>query len=148
MIRTRNGITIDRPVAEVFDYMAHFENDMEWRNELLEIQRTSEAGEGEGATYRQRVQYEGFEGDALLEVTGFQPNCRIAYREVGDLSAEGEYRFTAGDGHTCVEVTEDIELQGPLAEAAADDGETVRQQGELDLEHLKDILEHRPAWRR
>ncbi len=148
MIRTRNGITIDRPVAEVFDYMAHFENDMEWRNELLEIQRTSEAGEGEGATYRQRVQYEGFEGDALLEVTGFQPNRRIAYREVGDLSAEGEYRFTAEDGHTRVEVTEDIELQGPLAEAAADDGETVRQQGELDLEHLKDILEHRPAWRR
>jgi hypothetical protein len=24
----------------------------------------------------------------------------------------------------------------------------VRHQGELDLEHLKDILEHREAWRR
>ncbi len=148
MIRMRKSITIDRPVSEVFAYMAQFENDMEWRNELLEIQRTSGEPPGEGATYRQRVQYEGLEGDVVLEVTAYQPNRLIAYREAGDLHAEGEYRFSPEDGRTRVVVTEEIELEGPLAPAAEKDGETVRRQGELDLDHLKDILEHRSAWRR
>jgi uncharacterized membrane protein len=148
MIRTRKSITIERPVDEVFEYMAHFENDMEWRNELLEIQRTSSVAEGEGATYRQRVQLEGIEGETILEVIGFEPNRLIAFEEAGDLAARGQYRFDPEDGRTRVEVSEDIELRGALEPAGRSLDETVRQQGELDLEHLKDILEHRKAWRR
>lgn len=148
MIRTKKSIIIHRPVTEVFDYMAHFENEMEWRNELMEIQRTSEAGVGEGAKYRQVVAFEGFVGEAILEVTGFERNQRIAFRELGDLRADGEYLFSAEDDRTRVEVVEEIELEGPLAGAAAQDGETVRRQSELDLAHLKDILEHRSEYAR
>lgn len=147
MIRTRKTITIDRPVDEVFDYMARFENDMEWRTELLEIQRTSPDVEGEGVTYRQRLHYEGLEASATLEVTGFEPNKRIAFRESGDLRVEGEYVFTPQDGRTRVEVVEDIEIDGALLPAEGEIRDAVREQGDADLEHLKDILERRPAWR-
>ncbi len=147
MIRTRKTITIDRPVDEVFEYMAHFENDMEWRNELLEIERISSVRSGEGATYRERVQWEGHEGETMLEVTDFRRNELIAFNEAGDMSARGEYRFVPEDGRTRVEVTEDLDLAGTLEPAEPAIGDIVRGQGELDLDHLKDILEHREAWR-
>jgi uncharacterized membrane protein len=147
MIRTRKSITIDRPVDEVFKYMADFENDMEWRNELLEIQRVSES-EGEGATYHQRVQYEGYEGEETFEITELEPNRRLAFQgRTGDILAQGEYRFIAEDGKTKVEVSAEMSLSEELRPIEPVIADVVKTQGELDLDHLKDILEHRRQWR-
>lgn len=149
MIKTRKSITIDRPVAEVFDYMAHFENDMEWRNELLAIERVSLRPEGEGTMYRQRVQYGGYEGEETFEVVGFEPNSRVSYEgRSGDILAHAEYRFIPSNGSTQVEVSAEMELADDLAPIEPVIAEEVREQGERDLDHLKDILEHRPRWSR
>lgn len=149
MIKTRKTITIDRPIDEVFDYMAHFENDMEWRNELLEIERVSVPPIGEGVVYRQRVQYEGYEGVETFEIVDFEPNRRLAFEgRTGDILAHGEYRFTPEDGHTRVDVSAEMELSEALEPIEPVIADVVQSQGERDLEHLKDILERRPEWHR
>lgn len=147
MIRTRRKIVIDRPLAEVFDYLAHFENDMEWRSELLQIQRLTEQAVGPGARYRERISWKGHEGALTLEVTGFEPNRRITYIGEGDARMLGEYRLSGEDGHTRVEVSSEIDFTGALEPIESEVRDAVRKQGEADLAHLKDILEHRQAWR-
>jgi uncharacterized protein YndB with AHSA1/START domain len=46
-------VTIERPVEEVFAFLANPENDPQWRRGVLDIRRVS--GEGAGAVYEQGV---------------------------------------------------------------------------------------------
>jgi uncharacterized protein YndB with AHSA1/START domain len=55
MAHAESTVTIDRPVQQVFDYIADGTNNPHWRACVLEIERTS-ADEGEGATYRRVLQ--------------------------------------------------------------------------------------------
>jgi uncharacterized membrane protein len=148
VIRTRRSITIDRPAEEVFGYLAHFENGMEWRSELRQIQRLTQQAEGPGARYRERFDWGGIEGADTLEVTGFEPNRRVTFVAEGDIRILGEYRvFPLEGGHTTVDIVAEMEPEGALKDAEPAIREAYNRQGESDLEHLKDILEHRQAWR-
>src|SRR5690242_20623469 len=52
MPRAEHTVTIDRPAADVFDYLADGTHNAEWRSGVLEISRTSPEN-GAGASYRQ-----------------------------------------------------------------------------------------------
>lgn len=149
MIKTRRGISIDRPIDEVFEYLAHYENSMEWRSDLREIERVSVRPFGEGAMYRQRVHYADYDGEETVEVVGFEPNLRVSTEgRTGEILEHAEFRLTREDGSTKVEVSRELELSDALEPMEPRIAETVIEQDERDLDHLKDILEHRVAWRR
>jgi uncharacterized protein YndB with AHSA1/START domain len=52
MPHAEHTVTIDRPIAQVFEYVADGSNNPRWRAGVLEINRTSSANEL-GAEYRQ-----------------------------------------------------------------------------------------------
>jgi uncharacterized protein YndB with AHSA1/START domain len=54
MAHAKNEVLIERPIADVFAYLADGENNTRWRSGILEVARTSE-GNGLGAAYRQVV---------------------------------------------------------------------------------------------
>jgi uncharacterized membrane protein len=148
VIRSRRSVGIERPPEEVFAYLARFENGMAWRTELREIQRASQGPEGPGTRYRERLDWSGREVTVVLEITALQPGSRITYLMDGDVRGLGEYRVTGReDGTTRVDVVRDVELRGTLAESEDELFEVLRRQSASDLAHLKDILEHRWAWR-
>jgi carbon monoxide dehydrogenase subunit G len=143
MPSAQNEIVIDRPAAEVYEFLANAENDAQWRPGVLEIRRAS--GEGVGAVYRQVVKGPmGRSIDADIETTELVPNELIAFRtRTGPVRPTGRYELSsAGDG-TRVRFRLDAELGGAkklfMAGMVA---KTMRNEVDA-LANLKRVLETR-----
>lgn len=93
MPRVRRTVVIQRPIAEVFAFLADAENDHQWRTGVTEITRVGEPGLG--ARYRQMIAGPGgMTIPADIEVTAYEPNSRIAFRTLlGPVRPRGEYLF-------------------------------------------------------
>ena len=99
MPHAEHSVTVERPIDEVFAFLADGENDPRWRSGVLDIERV--AGEGVGARYRQRVKGPmGRRVAADYEVTEFVPPRVLAFRATaGPVRPEGRYQLEpAGDG--------------------------------------------------
>jgi uncharacterized protein YndB with AHSA1/START domain len=102
MPSAQRTVTINRPIADVFAFLADAENDPKWRPAVKEIKRVGPPGAG--ARYEQKVAGPG--GRAIpadIEVTAFVPNERVAFRvTAGPVRPEGEYRFSSAPAGTQV----------------------------------------------
>jgi uncharacterized protein YndB with AHSA1/START domain len=112
MPSAENEIVIDRPVPEVYAFLADAENDPQWRPGVLELRRAS--GEGVGAVYRQVVKGPmGRSIDADIETTELVPDELIAFRtRTGPVRPTGRYELSSADGGTRVRFRLDAELSG------------------------------------
>jgi uncharacterized membrane protein len=95
-----NSITIERPAADVFAYVADGMNGPKWRPGILDIDLAS--GSGLGAIYRQGVKGPGGRRIAAdYEITTFDPPRKLAFRAIaGPVQPTGEYTFEDADGRT------------------------------------------------
>jgi uncharacterized membrane protein len=98
MPHAEHSVTVERPIEEVFAFLADGKNDPRWRSGVLDIERV--AGEGVGARYRQGVKGPmGRRVAADYEVTEFAPPRALAFRATaGPVRPEGRYELEpAGD---------------------------------------------------
>lgn len=95
-----SSITIERPAADVFAYVANGLNGPKWRPGILDIGLAS--GEGLGAVYRQGVKGPGGRRIAAdYEYTAYEPPRRLAFKAIaGPIRPTGEYAFEDLDGRT------------------------------------------------
>ena len=135
-------VVINRPIGEVYAYVADKENDGEWRPAVVEISTAS--GDGVGAVYHQRLKGPGGKAvDADIEITQLEPNRLVGFRAIeGPVRPEGRYEFTEEGGGTRVTFSMEAELKGlkrlmtPMV--------TKAMRGELDaLDNIKRVLEER-----
>ena len=101
MPSAQHSVSISRPVADVFAFVADGANAMQWRGGVLDVALVS--GHGTGAVYRQGVKGPGGRRIAAdYEVTDSEPNRRIAFQTIaGPVRPRGEYRFASdGEGTT------------------------------------------------
>jgi uncharacterized protein YndB with AHSA1/START domain len=112
MPSARYAVTIKRPVADVFAYVADGENGTDWRPGVIDIKRL--AGEGVGARYAQGVRGPmGRRIAADYEITAFVPDRLIEFQTVsGPARPHGRYDFEAADGGTRLSFSLDAELGG------------------------------------
>jgi uncharacterized protein YndB with AHSA1/START domain len=113
---TEQTVTIDRPIADVFDFLADGTNNPRWRSGVLEISRSS-AAEGQGATYRQVLQGPGgrhIDGD--YRVTTFTPPHRLDFEVIaGPARPTGSYQLSEdGVGSTTLRFTLDLQPRGVM----------------------------------
>jgi uncharacterized protein YndB with AHSA1/START domain len=111
MAHAQNTVTVNRPVAEVYEYLADGANDPQWREGVLEIERTSGDG-GLGTTYRQVMAGPGgrkIRGD--YRVTAFQPPRRFEFQVIaGPARPAGRFELAAAGASACT-VTFTLDLQ-------------------------------------
>ena len=95
MPHAEHTTAINRPVDDVFSYLADGMHNREWRSGVLEIERTSSA-DGVGATYRQVLAGPGgrrIDGD--YRVTEYAPPSRLAFNVIaGPARPEGVFELT------------------------------------------------------
>ncbi|MFX0575902.1 SRPBCC family protein [Nocardia nepalensis] len=109
-----NTLTIDRPIAEVFTYLAEFENIPRWNYAITETRKTSVGPVGVGTTY---LQTRSIPQPAVeeFEVTEFQPTRRLRIRgRLGPFPAVVSYDLEPAPSGTRLRNTIELGFHGPM----------------------------------
>jgi carbon monoxide dehydrogenase subunit G len=103
-----NVVVVNRPVADVYAFLANAENDARWRPGVLQITRASDT------TYRQTVKGPGGRKiSADVEITESRPNELIAFRATsGPVRPLGRYTLAPDGEGTRVRFELEAELGG------------------------------------
>jgi uncharacterized protein YndB with AHSA1/START domain len=134
-------VVIERPVQEVFAFLADSENDKRWRRGVIEIAKTS--GQGVGTTYRQVISGPGGRPiDADIEITELVPDQRIAFRTTkGPVRPTGSYDIRATGAGTKLTFSLHVRLSGLKKLMTPMVSRTLRSELE-GLRELKRLLEN------
>jgi carbon monoxide dehydrogenase subunit G len=106
-------ILIERPITEVFAFLADGENDKKFSSRVISIAKTTDGPPGLGTVYRSVVKDAGVKTNREFELTEFQAPTRIRWRERSKnlvVATEGGYDLAeTGEG---TRLTFFNELQG------------------------------------
>ena len=99
--RFEGTTVIDRPIDEVFAFLADGENDPKFSPRVLEIKKTTEGPPGAGTVYASTVKDAGMKTQREFKLTEFDAPTKMRWTELSknmitvpeggyDLAAEGE----------------------------------------------------------
>ena len=114
--RFRGSAVVDRPIAEVFDYLAAGTNDPQFSPRVLSIRKEPDGPSGIGTVFVSRVKDAGVKTDRRFELTGFEPPTTIRWVERSKnlvTATEGGYDLEdLGNGQTKVTIFNDLAGHG------------------------------------
>ena len=97
MVPFRADITINRPVAEVFDFVADPQNYSKWMSGVKRAQVLSPAMES-GSQVRVAGRFGLWDVDAPFEITAYAPHREFGMKgAAGPIWFEGKWNFVGGD---------------------------------------------------
>ncbi|MER6777710.1 MULTISPECIES: SRPBCC family protein [unclassified Streptomyces] len=108
-------VEIDRPIGEVFAYLADGRNDPQFSPRVQEITKTPDGPTGVGTVFRSTVKDAGMKTGREFRITGFEPQKLIRWTEQSKnlVTAEGGYDFEALPGdRTRVRIFNTLEGHG------------------------------------
>lgn len=109
-------VVIDRPIEEVFAFLADGENDPKFSPRVLEIAKTTDGPPAVGTTYASTVKDAGMKTKREFRLTEFHPPTRIRWTEVSKnlvTAPEGGYDLHPEAGGTRVTLYNVLEGHGP-----------------------------------
>ena len=113
MAIVERSVLINRPIEDVFDYVASFENYPKWNHSMVECRRTSEGPTSVGTIFDSRMIYMRQKYSAPLEITEYEPNNRITFyvSKFGFFKwFRGIFSFEKANGTTKVKITAETDL--------------------------------------
>jgi uncharacterized protein YndB with AHSA1/START domain len=135
-------VIIDRPIEEVFAYIANGENNAHWRGGILEVERTSDHG-GLNATYHQVIS--GPNGRRVkhdYRVTSYEPPTLVEFKHMVGLARPSGRFELAALGPERTKVTFEMGWQPKGIQRVVDNMIGTWMSGEVArLDELKRILE-------
>ena len=142
MATFENTVTIRRAVADVFAFLADFENIPSWNYAIVETKKTSPGPVGVGTTDRQlrSVPSRSEEG---FQVTAFEPSSRLeVHGDIGPFTATVSYLLAPTDHGTRLTNVVDLEsASGVLRLVAPLAASRVKTAVAANLDTLKQLLE-------
>jgi carbon monoxide dehydrogenase subunit G len=121
--------TIDRPIEQVFAFLADGENDPKFSPRVQQIERTTDGPSGVGTVFKSTVRDAGMTSQREFKLTEFEQPSKIRWSEQSKNAItvpEGGYDLAPeGDGATRVTIFNNFEARGlaklilPLAARAA-----------------------------
>ncbi len=106
---------IDRPIEEVFAFLADGENDPKFSKRIVEIEKRTEGPPGIGTVYASTAKDGGIKAKHEFELTEFVPPTKIRWKELSRTSPvfvpNGGYDLAPADGGG-TELTFFNELEG------------------------------------
>ena len=106
---------IDRPIEEVFAFLADGENDPKFSSRVLEMAKATDGPPGVGTVYASTVKDAGVKTKREIEITEFTPPTRIRWAEVSKnlvTASEGGYDLTPEGSGTRVTLYNVLEGHG------------------------------------
>ena len=96
-------VVIDRPIEDVFAFLADGENDAEFSPRVIEIAKTTDGPPGVGTVYASTVKDAGIKTKREFKLTEFDPPTRIRWTELSRnpvVVPEGGYDLTSAGERT------------------------------------------------
>ena len=109
-------VVIDRPIEDVFAFLADGENDPKFSPRVLEIAKTSDGPPGVGTVYASTVKDAGMKTKREFKLTEFEPFTRIRWAELSKnlvTAPEGGYDLAREGIGTRVTIYNVLEGHGP-----------------------------------
>lgn len=99
-VQTR--VVTPKPAEDVYAYLADFNNQPEWRFDVLSSELTSGETGVVGARYKQRVVQNKKETDSLVELTEAEQPSAVAFRtfDDGPITVTGSWHIKPNGGNT------------------------------------------------
>jgi carbon monoxide dehydrogenase subunit G len=142
MTTITQSVTVNRPVAEVWDFISNFENTTRWSRGVLEARQTSDGPLGVGSTLRTVVKAFGRRRTADYLVTEYEPNRAFAFEVTsGPMTNRARYSVEPAGAGTRLTASGEAEATGPYKLLAPILVSTVKRHSQNDLDNLKRILE-------
>ncbi len=110
------SVEIDRPVEEVFAYLADGTNDPQFSPRVLHIAKSPDGETAVGTVFTSTVKDAGMKTDRQFKIIELEPNARIRWAEQSKniiTAKEGGYDFESlEDGRTRVRIFNELEGHG------------------------------------
>jgi uncharacterized protein YndB with AHSA1/START domain len=97
------SIVIDKPIEEVFAFLADGENDPKFSSRVIEMSKTTDGPSGVGTVYASTVKDAGVKTKREFKLTEFDAPTRIRWTEISKntvVAPEGGYDLTAAGDKT------------------------------------------------
>ena len=111
----RGTVVIDRPIEEVFAFVANGENDPKFSPRVVEIAKTTDGPPGVGTVYASTVKDAGMKTKREFKLTEFVPPTRIRWTELSKNAVtvpEGGYDLEPEGGGTRLTIHNNFEGHG------------------------------------
>ncbi|MEV4316449.1 SRPBCC family protein [Actinocrispum sp. NPDC049592] len=110
------SVEIDRPVEEVFAYLADGTNDPQFSPRVLRITKEPAGETAVGTVFTSTVKDAGMKTNRQIKITEFVPNTKLRWTETSKnivTSKEGGYDFESlEDGRTRLRIFNELEGHG------------------------------------
>jgi carbon monoxide dehydrogenase subunit G len=94
MITLHNQIDIDRPIADVFDFIANVENAPKWQPAVIETTRITDGPIRVGTQFREVAKFMGRNINTICEITEIEPLKRFAFKGTSNGPASYQSTYT------------------------------------------------------
>ncbi|MGH2662488.1 MAG: SRPBCC family protein [Actinomycetota bacterium] len=145
MIRQEVETFVDRPIGEVFAYLADLDNVPRHDPWVEEIEQTSSGPVGVGATWRNVRRMGRRRIEAPIEVVEYEPDRRLTIvSDSGPIRVKAAQTFESSGTGTLVREVVTMSISGPLKIMQPVIGRSLRKQAEETHRRFKEILQQRP----
>lgn len=106
---------IDRPIDQVFAYLAAGENDPKFSSRVLEMRKTTDGPVGVGTVFQSTVKDAGFKTKREFEITEFEAPTKLRWTERSKnpvVAPEGGYDLSSEGAATKVRLYNVLEGRG------------------------------------
>jgi hypothetical protein len=135
-------IFINRPAAEVFDYVAEVAHDAQWRTGIVEAAYTSDEPRGVGTTGFDRIEVNGRKMVQTWTTIEYQPGVLARWTlDSGPIRGSGGYICEQSEDGTRFTLESRVKPAGPYRLLGPLFGRIARRQNLADVQKLKAILE-------
>ena len=135
-------VRIERPTAEVFDYVSDPTSFPRWNSAVQSVRQTSAGADGVGATYDMERDLPGGRAENALEVVEVnRPSLFVIRTTTGPTPFTYRYVFTDEGASTVVELAAEVELGGLAGALGPLASRVVKRGVDSNFGDLKRILE-------
>ena len=143
MINVEVSTVINRPVTDVFAFVANFENHPKWETDFQEVKQLTARPGGIGTTYKCLLKFPGQTATSKFEITEYKLNQKIAYEgePAGPAKPKGSFLFESVTDGTKVTSLPRPEFRGLFKLLEPMMAGYIRKNNVAHLSALKQLLE-------
>jgi uncharacterized membrane protein len=149
MIKIESSIVIERPVEQVFAFLADLENAPKWQSGLTDSTKLTDGAIGVGTKFREVIRIVGRPVETVCEITAYEPGRRMQFKSNSSkvIQYTVEYSFHAVGNDTRIEATGETQLGGLWRVIELLFAGEVKREAKAELQRLKEVLEAEPSRR-